>query len=637
MSFLSPLFLLAATAVAVPLALHLFHRNESRRVVFPALRYLLRTEKDHARRIRMRQLLLLLVRCGVVVLLALAGARLVLSGRGAAHPPTAVVVILDNSLSAGRVIGDARVLDRLKDVALRGLTDATAEDRVWVLRAGEPWDVAVPGTPDEARVRIRTTEVAGGRGDLSSALRRAHQLVADADMTAGEVHLVSDLQATAFDDSATAIDEAPPVLAWAGIPEPAAPNHYLLEATIGGGLPPLANRRTEISVGLAGGTPDDGEVPVRLFVGGRVRGAAAVRSGAAAVLPVGPFPEGWAEGYVEADPDALRDDDRRWFAVAIHPPPVVATLAPVGLFVESALAVLVDAGRASLGSPAAADVLILPAAAGLTATGPARRVVLAPTDPTMAPAVNRRPADAGVDWRFRADDSGGEAAVTESSVPVDLSGVRVRDRYLLEADPGAAGAVLARLSDGTPWIVAIEGPRAPVLLIGSALVESASTLPVDASMVPLLEWMVTGWGASGSGPSARVGEAIPLPSSATEVVRPDGTTMPVDGSVEVRTPRSAGIYRVMRGDSLLDLVAVNAPVGESILDPMPPNRLSDVVPNVEIVDDEQRWARAAFTQRQGFESWRVLLALALVLLLVESWIAAAGGSHARAEPVAATS
>ena len=629
MSFLSPLFLLAATAVAVPLALHLFHRQESRRVVFPALRYLLRTEKEHARRIRLRQLILLLVRCAIVVLLVLAGARLVFSGRGAAHPPTAVVLILDNSLSSGRVIDESRVLDRLKEGALAGLSEATPEDRIWVLRAGEPWDVAVPGSAGEARVRIRTTEVSAARGDLSSAIRRARQLIADADMEAGEIHLVSDLQATAFDDDPASIDDPTPVLAWDGVPPPETPNRYLLQATIGGGLPPLANRRTEISAGLAGGAPEQGEVPVRLFVDGRVRGAAAVRSGAAAVLPVGPFPAGWVEGYIEADPDALRDDDRRWFAVPVRPPPIVAVTEGAGMFVESALGVLTEAGRASLGPASVADILILPAGAGLETPGASRRVVLAPTNAAMMPAVNRRLADAGVEWRFRDDDTGGEAGIAESGVPVDLTGVRVRDRYILEAPAGAAGTVLARLSDGTPWIVAVDGSRSPVLLIGSALEEAASTLPLDAAMVPLLEWIVTGWGAGGARPPAQVGEAIPLPSAATEVERPDGTRLGIDGSLELRTPRDAGIYRVFRGDSLLDLIAVNPPVRESILDPIPADRLASRVGAVQIVSDPDRWAGETFTRRQGYESWRLLLALALALLILESWIAASGGSWAK--------
>src|SRR5688572_24582695 len=105
MGFLSPWLLLAAAAVAVPVFLHLFHRHESRRTAFPALRYLLRTEREHARQIRLRQLLLLFLRAAVIVLLALAGARPFLRGRGGAHPPTALAIVLDNSLSPSRVVG----------------------------------------------------------------------------------------------------------------------------------------------------------------------------------------------------------------------------------------------------------------------------------------------------------------------------------------------------------------------------------------------------------------------------------------------------------------------------------------------------------------------------------------------------
>jgi hypothetical protein len=620
MSFLSPLVLLAATAIAVPLLLHLFHRQEGRRLVFPALRYLLRTEKEHARRIRLRQLLLLLMRCAVVVLLALAGARMVIAGRGAAHPPTAVVVLLDNSLSSGRVLGEDRVLDRLKAAAVDGLSAATAEDRVWVLRVGEPWDIAVPGSADAARVRILETEVSGARGDLTSALRRARQLIGDAEMDAGEIHLVSDLQASAFDAAAEVEDGAPPVLVWAGLDPEAAVNRHLLEAQLGGGLPPLANRRTELSVGLSGGEADE-EITVRLFIDGRVRGAAAVRPGTAAVLPVGPFPVGWVEGYAEADPDALRDDDRRWFAVPVRPPPTVARGGDPGLFVESALRVLEEGGRATPnGSP---DVVLAAVGEGLESGG--RAVVLPPADAALLPALNRRLADAGVAWRFRDDTDGGEVTVTESRVPVDLSAVRVRRRYRLEATAGAPGTVLARLSDGSPWLVGIDTPDRPLLLLASPLDDQASTLPVDAAMIPLIEWFVTGWGAGGVRTAPEVGEALPLPSSATVVEDPAGERWPVDGSLELRTTRHPGIYRVFAGDSLLALHAVNTPARESLLDVLEPREVERRLAESRVVEDPDDWARVAFTRRRGWESWRALLAVALGLLLLETWLAASGG------------
>src|SRR5690348_14882127 len=150
MGFLSPLFLLAGAAVAVPVLLHLIHRHDARRVAFPALRYLLRTEREHARRIKLRQLLLLMLRVLIVLLLVGAGARPFLRRQGDAHDPTALAIVLDNSLSSGLVEQDERVLDVLVRAARAALEQGSAEDRVWVIRAGESGDVAVPGTPAQA-------------------------------------------------------------------------------------------------------------------------------------------------------------------------------------------------------------------------------------------------------------------------------------------------------------------------------------------------------------------------------------------------------------------------------------------------------------------------------------------------------
>ena len=145
MGFLNPLFLFAGLAIGVPVFLHLFHRQKTRRLSFPALRYLERTEREHAKEIRIRQLLLLLIRIMVLLFLVGSGARLFIEGRGSSHPPTAVVLIVDNSMSSGLVIGESRVLDDLKEIALTTLEASSTEDQFWVLRAGEPWLPSFPG------------------------------------------------------------------------------------------------------------------------------------------------------------------------------------------------------------------------------------------------------------------------------------------------------------------------------------------------------------------------------------------------------------------------------------------------------------------------------------------------------------
>src|SRR5690554_4558478 len=145
MGFLSPLLLLLGLAVAVPLVLHLFQRQHGPRVVFPALRYLRRAEMENARRIKLRQLLLLALRLAALVLIALAAARPFVRAVGDGHLPTAAVIILDNSMSTGLVDGERRVFDALQARALEALAQAGPDDRFWLIRAAQPWEPAVPG------------------------------------------------------------------------------------------------------------------------------------------------------------------------------------------------------------------------------------------------------------------------------------------------------------------------------------------------------------------------------------------------------------------------------------------------------------------------------------------------------------
>src|SRR3954469_10204842 len=117
MSFLAPLYLLLGGAIAVPLLLHLLRRNIATRVEFPAARYLQRAEQEHSRSLRVRNLLLMLLRVLLVVALALAAARPFVPGLGTGHGPTAMAILLDNSLSTTAVSHGAPTFDALRDAA----------------------------------------------------------------------------------------------------------------------------------------------------------------------------------------------------------------------------------------------------------------------------------------------------------------------------------------------------------------------------------------------------------------------------------------------------------------------------------------------------------------------------------------
>lgn len=628
MGALSPLFFAAGLAVGVPIFLHLFQRHQTRRVSFPALRYLQRTEREHARQIRLRQLILLLVRVAVVLVLVGAGARLFFNGRGTAHPPTAVVIVLDNSMSSGLVIGEQRVLDRLKALAIASLDEASPEDRFWVLRAGEPWLPALPGGAAEARLAIEATEPSDAWGDLASAVRRASLLVSATELKHYEVHLLSDLQRTGFPINGDQPAGDVPVIVWEA-DEDTPSNGALTQLVVGGGLPPLEGQRSEVTITALENGGDTARLALRLVVNERIRGAASVPPGSATSVGLPPAGGGWIRGYADSDPDALRADDRRYFAYKSRPAPTVASAGVAGLFADQALSVLESAGRITVVPIAGADLLVSAEGEGLDGVRPLGSVlVIPPADPTRLPALNRRLADAQIPWRLEARSTTGDADLSGRLLPEALSGVRAREWYRLRliGDPINGASALVEAGDDS-W--AVQGQDAlgrRYLLVASALDAASSSLPVSTAMLQFFDWAASEWAGLGGVASPHfAGDHLSAPRTATKVRFPSGEEFDIDGTRMVRGTGSSGFYTFLDGDNEISVVAVNSPVEESRLSPLSSEELrSQIGREVVVVRREAQWSRNVFRSRQGPELWWTLLLVAASLLIVEALLAASG-------------
>lgn len=672
MGFLSPLFLAAAVAVAVPILLHLLHLRSGKRRPFPALRYLQRTEREHARRIRLRQILLLLLRASAVLLLVAAGARLFLSGQQGDHEPTALAIVLDNTTSSGVIIEDERVLDRLKRRALESVAAATPEDRIWVIRAGETGETPLPTDPAGARSRIAETEPVGGGSSLSRVVREARSLVAAAGMPAAEIHLFSDLQATSMSEAIPPEemeDDAEVPLLVLEDPGEAPTNRYIASVLVGGGLPPVVDEPTELTVEVGVSRPGEGNTPpssgsagdagddatsgeegdgaeaaedsarVRVRIGERLASAADAPLGSTILVPVGPFPLEEITGSVEMDPDRLRADDRRWFAFRVRQPARVGVQGDPGVFLEEALGVL-EEGRRVRTVPATSSQVVIAVGgeglAGLPEDVPA--IVVPSSDPALLPALNRRLREAGIPWALTQMDpaavAGEEGLVAADELPVGVGGIRVRNLHALTfSEGGPTSRPLVSTESGAPWIVAGTSTAGrDYLLLASPMNPDATSLPLSPEMLPVVEWMVSGWPPTfRTESSVEAGTPFLLPAEATRVRTPAGTVHPVDGRQPFRQTYEAGIYTIFSGDSVLTRQAVNIPESESRLARLTPEEARGLLPApVYWVSAPEAWGTEIFRQRRGREPWRLLL-LAALLVLVGEGLAAAGGGGAATE------
>src|SRR6267143_1862887 len=170
-TFIHPLALLGLVAAAIPALLHLLQRRVPPELDFPAVRYLSVAERESARRLKLRHLLLLVLRSALIIVIVLAAARPLMRVRGAgAHEPTALVVILDNSPSSGAVVNGRLVLDRLRVVAHSSISRTTSADRVWLMLADS---VLRGGTREALLASLDSVKPAWQRLDVVQAVERA--------------------------------------------------------------------------------------------------------------------------------------------------------------------------------------------------------------------------------------------------------------------------------------------------------------------------------------------------------------------------------------------------------------------------------------------------------------------------------
>ena len=101
MSFMNLALLGGVAAAAIPILVHLISKSRYREVKWGAMHLIELTLKSQQRRLRFENWLLMLVRCAILVLLALCMARPILKGAAAlwSNAKTSLVIVLDNSYS----------------------------------------------------------------------------------------------------------------------------------------------------------------------------------------------------------------------------------------------------------------------------------------------------------------------------------------------------------------------------------------------------------------------------------------------------------------------------------------------------------------------------------------------------------
>jgi uncharacterized membrane protein YobD (UPF0266 family) len=201
--FLYPIFLFGLIAASLPLLIHLLNRRKLNRIRFPAVRFILLSQKRISRSYRLRHWILLALRTMAVVLLALLLANPIFqtgAGLFAGGGPVALVILLDNSLSM-TWSGDGIGFKQAKEAARLLITSLNDGDRAAIIPTSisgkEP--IRLKSEKDVLLKELEQLEIADGTANLSTVLGKAYEVLSE---PAGqkEIRFITDLGLTGWDN-----------------------------------------------------------------------------------------------------------------------------------------------------------------------------------------------------------------------------------------------------------------------------------------------------------------------------------------------------------------------------------------------------------------------------------------------------
>jgi hypothetical protein len=199
MTFMNLFLLGGVAAFSVPLIIHLLNRSRFRTIEWGAMHLLDSAFQANNRRIRIEQIILLIIRCSIPALLAFCLARPVLTTWQAlpGEKPMSVVVLLDNSYSMDVKSTTGTAFEKATDGTSRILNSLKRGSEISVVNIGGSATPVFDSPIYDAHMMTRLlSEREGGFGavDTPQSLEAALALMSTATHAQREIILVSDFQ-----------------------------------------------------------------------------------------------------------------------------------------------------------------------------------------------------------------------------------------------------------------------------------------------------------------------------------------------------------------------------------------------------------------------------------------------------------
>jgi hypothetical protein len=681
-SLLAPTFLTGLAALAVPILIHLTHRERKHAVAFPSLMFVRKIPYRTVRRQKIRNWLLFLLRTMALVLIVAAFARPLIedpsrdgvSSAGARE----LVILLDRSHS----MAYADRWEEAVSAARRAVDGIGPEDLATLVAFDERADALTQPTADRSLLYQALDKASPGWSAtrFGPALQLAGEIVGRSNRPRSEVLLITDFQSTGWDVRQAV--KLPPAtrLRYVDLSDADAANLSVIDISLNRDWEGK-RQRAAVAARIVNASDERREdVVVRLEIDGETLAQQTTDIGAGETVRVEfaavVLPRRVVRGMVQAGDDDLAIDNAFRFVVAPQDPVSVLVVEPrnagsnQSLYIARVLAIgnepefqvdLQRADRLSTSDLEGRSLVVLNDAPFPTGSSGERLAQFVREGGGLLVILGRRstaggwpemgldllpgPFGAPVD---RAAEGGGTLSYLNYDHPAlglfreprsgDFTAARFfRYRRLEVGDPEA---VMARFDDGATALAGVERGAGKVVVWASGLENFWNDLVLQPVFLPFTHQLVR-YLAGYEEPVFwyRVGDVIDMAgvglpgyddANETEVIveHPSGRSelLRVGGASRYLAFAEAGFYRIRQSDgdgNWFHAAATNIEPAESDLSAMDPNELANAVTTVPegqpMAVEAVALTQAERERRQGL--WWYLLVGAGVLLLAETLLA----------------
>ena len=204
MNFLNPIILFGLVTASLPVIIHLLSRRRARNVLFPSIAFLEKMRNERIRRLRLKQIIILILRTLIIACIIFAFARPALRSAFFVNARTQAAIVIDTSTSMSYIDNGEMLFGAARRDAKIILDILGRNDTAAILVTSGDDMVMSPGlTTDKIRLAkgLESLEPVYTLNDPATSLNRALDIVTSGGAPNREIYYITDGDENAFPDS----------------------------------------------------------------------------------------------------------------------------------------------------------------------------------------------------------------------------------------------------------------------------------------------------------------------------------------------------------------------------------------------------------------------------------------------------